>query len=215
MAKRLSGKEISPDFSVCVVGLGNRELTADALGPLVASRLTATRHLRREEDELYRSLKCCLLSSVTPGVLGQTGIETLELLRGTVGSVSPDLVIAVDALAARSGDRLASTVQISDTGICPGSGVGNHRAELSKKTLGVPVISLGIPTVIYSSTLVWDALREAGIEEAGESLHRILENRRSFFVTPKDCDCIVEAGARILSRAIALSFTSRLVESGI
>ncbi|MBQ9806556.1 MAG: GPR endopeptidase [Clostridia bacterium] len=213
MATRLSGKQVDPRFSVCVVGLGNRELTADALGPLVTSRLTATRHLREEARDLYGSLQCCQISTVTPGVLGQTGIESLELLCGVVESVSPDLLIAVDALAARSCERLASTVQLSDTGICPGSGVGNHRSEISRKTLGVPVISLGIPTVVHSSTLVLDALREAGMEEVEDSLHSVLQNRRSFFVTPKDCDGVTQAGVRILSRAITVAFASELDET--
>ncbi len=212
MATHLSGKQVDTNFSVCVVGLGNRELTADALGPLVTARLTATRHLRDEASDLYRSLRCCQLSTVTPGVLGQTGIESLELLRGTVESVSPDLLIAVDALAARSCERLASTVQLSDTGIAPGSGVGNHRSEISKKTLGIPVISLGIPTVVHSSTLVLDALREAGMEEAEDSLHRVLQNRHSFFVTSKDCDGVTQAGVRILSRAITVAFASELAK---
>ena len=212
MAARLCHKKIDPDFSVLIVGLGNRELTSDALGPFTVSRLTATRHLPAEEGELYRSLKCCLLSAMAPGVLGQTGIEALELLAGTARSVSPDLIVAVDALAARSCAHLATTVQVSDTGICPGSGVGNHRSELSRKTLGVPVISVGIPTVVHSSTLVWDALREAGIEETDETLHRVLESRPGFFVTPKDCDCITKAGGRIIARAISLAFTEALTE---
>jgi len=210
MARRLTGKAIDSSLSVYVVGLGNREMTADALGAQTVDGLTATRHLKKEQEELYRALGCCSLSSLAPGVLGQTGIESLEILRGTVTAVSPDLVVAVDALAARGCDRLASTVQITDTGICPGSGVGNHRSELSAKTLGIPVISVGIPTVVHSSTLILDALCEAGISGVSEELQHVLKNRRSFFVTPRDCDAVTSAGARILAGAIMNTFSGDL-----
>lgn len=207
MARRLTGKEIDSDFRVLAVGLGNAEMTADAIGPRTAGYLTATRHLRKYESELYHSLGCASFSLLAPGVLGQTGIETLELLRGVVDCVKPDLILAVDALAARSCARLASTVQISDAGISPGSGVGNHRAPLTKETLGAPVIAMGVPTVVNSATLVYDALRQAGIEEIGESLQSVLESGKSFFVSPKDSDVITEEVARLLADAIREAFT--------
>lgn len=212
MAVRLCKKPIGSELSVCIVGLGNRELGADALGPEVVRRLTPTRHLAKEDSDFYNVSECSRLCAIAPGVMGQTGIEVLELMRGVVRSVSPDLVIAVDALAARDCHRLACTVQVSDTGICPGSGVGNHRSELSQSTLGVPVISLGIPTVVHSATLVWDALEEAGIKEIDESLKDVLENRRSFFVTPKDCDRVTEIGSKLLARAVSLGFAEALTE---
>lgn len=207
MAGRLTEKEIDSDFAVLAVGLGNSEMTADAIGPRTASYLTATRHLREYESELYYSLGCASLSLLTPGVMGQTGMEVLEILRGAVSCVKPDLILAVDALAARSCERLAATVQISDAGISPGSGVGNHRAPLTKETLGAPVIALGVPTVVDSATLVYDALRQAGIEEIDEPLQSVLENGKSFFVSPKDSDVITEEVARLLAGAIREAFT--------
>ena len=139
--------------------------------------------------------------------MGQTGIETLELLQGAVDCVKPDLILAVDALAARSCDRLASTLQISDAGIAPGSGVGNHRAPITREAMGVPVIALGVPTVVNSATLVYDALEQAGIEEIGAPLQRVLKNGKSFFVSPKDSDVVTEEASRLLSDAIGAAFT--------
>lgn len=207
MTRKLTGKPLDSDFKIFVVGLGNAEMTADAIGPRTVGYLTATRHLQEHETELYHSIGCSSLSLLAPGVLGQTGIETLELLRGAVAYVKPDLVLAVDALAARSCDRLASTIQISDTGISPGSGVGNHRAPITQAELGVPVIAMGVPTVVNSATLVYDALRQAGIEEIGAPLRDVLENRKSFFVSPKDSDVITERVARLLADAIRDAFT--------
>ena len=207
ISARLTGRIPDSEFGVFVAGLGNAELTADAIGPKTVGMLTATRHLREHEGGLYRRLGCSSLSAMAPGVLGQTGIETLEILRGAVRFVRPDVVILVDALAARSCDRLAATVQISDVGISPGSGVGNHRTAITRESLGVPVISVGVPTVVNSATLVYDALTEAGIEEIGDSLHKVLENGRSFFVSPKESDVITHEVAKLLSRSIALAFT--------
>ena len=208
MATRLTGKAPDAEFSVFVAGLGNVELTADAIGPKTVRLLTATRHLREHDGGLYHQLGCSSLSALAPGVLGQTGIETLELLRGAVRYVHPDVVLVIDALAARSCERLAATIQISDTGISPGSGVGNHRSAITKESLGVPVIALGVPTVVNSSTLVYDALEEAGIEEIDDSLRRVLENGKSFFVSPKESDVITHEAAKLFSRTIGLAFTA-------
>lgn len=206
MAERLTGKKVDSDFGVFVAGLGNAEMTADAIGPKTVGYLTATRHLREHEQALYQAIGCSALSALAPGVLGQTGIETLELLRGVVSYVKPHLVLVVDALAARSCKRLAATLQLSDAGICPGSGVGNHRAAITRETLGVPVIALGVPTVVNSATLVYDALQEAGIQEIGESLQQVLDNGKSFFVSPKDSDVIAESVSRLLAGAIGSAF---------
>jgi spore protease len=202
MAERLCGRAPDADFSVFVAGLGNAELTADAIGPKTVGLLTATRHLREHEGRLYREIGCSSLSALAPGVLGQTGIETLELLRGAVRYVKPDLVIVVDALAARSCDRLAATIQLTNTGISPGSGVGNDRCALTSDTMGIPVIALGVPTVVDSSTLVYDALAQAGIEQADDRLREILENGRRFYVSPKEADVIAERTAAIIAHAI-------------
>ena len=213
MAERLTKKKAGPSLGVFVAGLGNSELTADAIGPHTVGRLTATRHLREHEGALFFSTGCSSLSALSPGVLGQTGIETAELLAGAVRVISPDLVIAVDALAARSCERLASTVQISDVGILPGAGVGNHRAAIDHHTLGVPVIALGVPTVVDSATLVFDALREAGIEEIAPELTAVLENGKSFFVSPKECDLITDRVSKLLARALTLACGGELAEA--
>ena len=131
-------------------------------------------------------------------------------MRGAIGYVRPDVVLIIDALAARSCERLSSTVQISDAGISPGSGVGNHRAAITRETVGVPVIAVGVPTVVDSATLVYDALREAGIEEIREPLRKVLENGKSFFVSPKESDVITEQVSQVLADAIAMAFTGNL-----
>ena len=189
--------------SVLVVGLGNRGITADALGPKVADGLLVTRHIRTRDEQLYNSLGQCEVSALATGVLGQTGIETLELVKGAVERVRPDLVIAVDALAARGVDRLAVTVQLCDTGLSPGSGIGNDRRALNAETLGVPVLAVGAPTVVGSSTLVRDALSLAGMDgDLPAELEKVLENGRSFFVSLKESDVAVAELSRIISQAI-------------
>ena len=191
---------------ILAVGLGNREITADSLGPRVADQLMITRHVRLLDPELYRSLAHLEVSSLAPGVLGQTGIETLELVRGAVERVRPDLVVAVDSLASRSAERLAATVQISDSGLSPGSGIGNRRAAIDKTTLGVPVVAVGAPTVMSSSTLVLDALGLAGVDEPPPELTAVLENGRSFFVSLKECDAAVKELSRLIANALNRAF---------
>ena len=211
MARQLTGKRSRTEMTVLVVGLGNADLTADAIGPKTVQRLTATRHLREHEAALYQSLGCAALSAFSPGVLGQTGIETLELLKGAVEHVAPDLVVVIDALAARSCSRLASTIQLSDAGINPGAGVGNHRNPITKESLGIPVMVLGVPTVVDSATLIYDALREAGQQDVDDKLQQVLENRRSFFVSPKDSDLIVEQVSKLLAQALMQSFVGMML----
>ncbi len=211
MAARLCTKTLGSDFSVFVAGLGNAALTADAIGPKTVGRLTATRHLSAYDAALFRRASCAAISMLAPGVMGQTGIETLELLRGAVCHVKPDLVLVIDALAARSCARLSSTVQVSDRGIVPGSGVGNHRAAVDAASLGVPVISLGVPTVVNSATLVYDALQEAGIREIDENLERVLEGGRQFFVSPRESDVIVDRVSELLADAIASAFLTEAI----
>lgn len=211
--QRLTHKAVDTHLSVFVAGLGNADLTPDAIGPQTMRRLTATRHLRQYEKELYHAAGCSALSALAPGVLGQTGIETSELLRGAVNATHPDVIIVIDALTARSCDRLCATIQLSDTGIEPGSGVGNHRRAITYKSMGVPVIALGVPTVVNSATLVWDALREAGIDGEDPRLQKVLETGKSFFVSPKESDLICESIAQLFARAIGLAFTEGLIEA--
>ena len=174
--------EPKEEVSVLVVGLGNREVTPDSLGPLVADHLHVTRHVVKEygkyamgEEQVY------LVSAVVPGVTGQTGMETLEIVRGIVQETNPDIVVAVDALAARNSKRLNRTIQITDTGICPGSGVGNHRLALNQETLGVTVIGIGVPTVVDAVTIVNDTMENfIAALESSEALKSVGETLRSY-----------------------------------
>lgn len=200
-ALRVATKEISSlikdktQGGVLVVGLGNRSCTPDALGPKAASRILVTRHMADHLSNILQIPDMTKVCSVAPGVLGQTGLETAELIKGVVAKISPSLVIVIDALAARSMDRLGRTIQISDTGISPGSGVGNSRQELNEKTIGVPVISIGIPTVVDAVTMAQDIL---GTEQAED-----LDNERnSMIVTPREIDLLIEHSADIISMAL-------------
>ena len=188
---------------VLAVGLGNPCLAADAVGPFTVRQITVTRHLKDAMPSLFDALGGLPVAALSPGVIGQTGIETAELVLGAVGNVRPALVIAVDALAARGPGRLASTVQLSDTGISPGSGVGNHRTALDRKTLGVPVIAVGVPTVIDVNTLVLDALEKAGM--ADTLPENFFPDRENFFVSLKECDAAVSAVSSLLAEAIDLA----------
>ena len=147
--------------SILVVGLGNREVTADALGPQVVDNLFITRHIVKEYGTAaYNCSKMNQISALEPGVMAKTGMETAEIVKGVVEQTRPDALIVIDALAARSVRRLNRTVQITNTGIQPGSGVGNHRNALTQESLGVPVIAIGIPTVVDAATIVMDALEK-------------------------------------------------------
>ncbi len=173
-----------------VVGLGNRQITPDAIGPKAAQLVLATRHI---SAELAKSIGLENLRSVaviTPGVLGQTGIESAEIIKSTVNQIKPDAVLVIDAFAAKDLSRLGCTIQISNTGITPGSGVGNSRAEISKKTLGVPVFAVGIPTVVDASTLVYEL---TGKENAGS---------RDMIVTQREIDSLIERTAKLMSHSI-------------
>ena len=187
---------------ILVAGLGNREITADSIGPKTVDRLTVTRHLASHNKKLFDSFCKTPLCAVAPGVLGQTGIESAEMIGGVCERSSPDVVIAIDALAARSTSRLGATVQISDSGIFPGSGIGNRRSELSRKTLGIPVIAIGVPTVVNSSTLVYDALIRAGHKEIDKNLEKVLREGESFFVSPRQSDRISDKVSSLLADAI-------------
>ena len=195
-----------PD-SVLVVGLGNRFITSDAVGPLTVKELTVNRHIKDYDPKLFSRLGSITLSALTPGVTGQTGIEAADLIKGAVDTVNPSLVVCIDALAARDVERLGTTVQLSDNGIAPGSGIGNRRRALSYDTLGVPVISVGIPTVVDSSTLVFGMLERAGITSLTPSLEKELESGKSFFVTLKDADTVIYETSRLLSSALTMAFS--------
>lgn len=206
LSERMCERRIGRGFSVLVAGLGNREITPDAIGPETVRRLSVTRHLHQAENALFSTVGLCEISAITPGVTAQTGLETVEIIRAAVNAVRPDLVIAVDALAARSVERLCSTVQLCDSGIQPGSGLGSRHKALSKETVGVPVMGLGMPTVVDSSVLVYGALQKAGMPEPTEELRRALETGKGFFVSPKEIDLQVSVAATLLASALEKAF---------
>lgn len=201
--------------SVLVVGLGNRNITPDALGPCAVDHLRITRHIIREYGEkALGDEKTPMISALVPGVMAQTGMETIEILRGVIGDTKPDVVLVIDALAARSVRRLNCTVQVTDTGICPGSGVGNHRCGLNAENLGVPVIGIGIPTVVDAGTIVHDAVSDLleSLEDAAmdEFLSELINpSLREMFVTPKDIDDTISRLSFTVSEGINQALTIR------
>lgn len=203
MLNRCGVKALTRDFSVLIVGLGNSSITPDAIGPKTADSMTATRHVKAFDTEIFDQLGFCEISTLIPGVLGKTGIESAETVKAAVETVNPDAVIIVDALAAGSVERLATTLQISDTGINPGAGIGNLRSELSATTLGVPVISIGVPTVVDSSAMICEALLKSGMKEIPEPMYEYLERGVGYYVTPKETDLITEKVSGLISEAIS------------
>ena len=181
-----------------VVGLGNRAMTPDAVGPLTLENVLVTRHLRAAMPRQFGGFRA--VSAFNTGVLGATGVESAAAVRGLVKEVEPDFVIAVDALASRRTGRVCATVQLSDSGIVPGSGVGNHRAALNKESLGVPVLAIGVPTVVDAATLAADLLEESGVEEFDEK--RLRSRRQPLMVTPRDIDAQVRELAKVLGYGI-------------
>lgn len=189
------GRELTrllpPHGTVLVVGLGNRTVTPDALGPAVADMVLATRHIQGEFARAAGLTDLRPVAVLAPGVLGQTGTESSELVRGVCREVCPAAVVAVDALAARSVARLGRTVQLCDSGISPGSGVGNNRRPLNRDTLGVPVIGMGVPTVVDAATLARETM---GREPHGEAA--------GMMVTPREVDVMVSRAARLIAMSL-------------
>ncbi len=204
MCESITGKKVGADTRVLVAGLGNRFITADAIGPRTADKVAVTGHMMGK-DGILRSLGCSSISAVHPGVMGQTGIESAAMIKGAAQYVEPDVIIAVDALAARAVDRLAATVQISDTGIEPGSGIGNRRCAVNRDTVGFPVISVGVPTIVDSATLVYDALESAGYSGEWDSLDKVLADGK-FFVSMRDSDVICDQVSDVLALSINRAF---------
>lgn len=184
------------DGPVLVAGLGNEDVTPDALGPRTAHGIFATRHIDRALAAELGFGELRDVCAITFGVLGQTGMETAETIRGIVNTIHPAAVITVDALAARSLQRLGKTVQLTDTGITPGSGVGNSRARLDKDTLGVPVIAIGVPTVVDAVTLVRDFTSEHKMAEEKEN------EAKAMMVCPREIDVTIRRAARFLALAL-------------
>lgn len=229
--KELIGKEIleQEELSILVIGLGNREVTPDALGPYAAEQVCVTRHIVKEYGKYAMGMeRVKSVSAVVPGVMGQTGMESQEIVKGIVKETGPDLVIAVDALAARNSRRLNRTIQIADTGIHPGSGVGNHRNGLTRETLGIPVIAIGVPTVVDAATIVndtmenfiealesskmlkgvGDVLKTYSNAEKYEMVKELISpHLNGMFVTPKDEDEMVKQISYTISEALNVLIT--------
>ena len=218
-------------YSVLVVGLGNREVTPDALGPYVVDQLNVTRHIVQEYGR-YAVGKggSRIVSAIVPGVMAQTGMESAEIIRGIVNETTPDLIMVIDALAARSTKRLNRTIQISDAGIYPGAGVGNHRSEITKDTMGIPVIAIGVPTVVDAATIVIDTMENfITALETSETLNGvgvvlqgynsaekyelvkelIAPHLNGMFVTPKDIDDTVRRISYTISEAMNMLFAGK------
>lgn len=201
-------KMLPEEGLVLVVGLGNTDITPDAIGPRAAHGIIATRHIDGEYARQNGLEGLRPTAAIAPGVLGQTGMESSEIIASIVKETNPAAVIAIDALAARDTNRLGTTIQISDTGISPGSGVNNRRKELSKATLGVPVIAVGVPTVVDAVTLAYDLL--GGEDRVREELERLEPQGKVLMVTPRDIDQLLEHAANLLSKAINLALQPSL-----
>ena len=201
-AVRAVGSQLKPflpeDGAVLVIGLGNPAMTPDAIGPMTLKHLLVTRHLIAAMPRQFSGFRP--VSACSTGVLGTTGLESAEIVRGLVTQTNPAVVIAVDALASRRTGRLCNTVQLSNTGIIPGSGVGNHRAALNQETLGVPVISIGVPTVVDAATLAADLLEDAGITHFDHNAIR--KSNGTMTVTTQDIDAQVRDLSKVIGYAI-------------
>ncbi len=217
--KEILNKHVEPQEEILVVGLGNIYVTPDSLGPKVVNEIEVTRHIMTYMPQ-YVEEGTRMVSAIAPGVLGTTGIETLEILKGIVDNIKPKLIIAIDALASRSIERISSSIQLSDTGITPGAGVGNKRKELSINTLGIPVIAIGIPTVVETAVLVNESLdlfigKLQDEAKSNDYLNDMKENDNyeeikealvpqdyNLIVTPKEIDDLIENMKEVVSRGI-------------
>ena len=218
-------QRLLPKGNCCLVAaLGNRSITADSQGPLCSDNFLVTRHVKEHSPKIFSDLMLFETSCIVPGVLASTGIEAAEIVKGVVDKAKPDFVIAVDSLASRKLSRVGATIQITDTGISPGSGVGNRRTALSYETLGVPVIAIGIPTVVDAVTVGADILEECLAKEDNELPQHLREEilrsvldcgSYGHFVTPKDCDKISKQAGRLIAMGINMALNPSLAPSEI
>ena len=217
--QEIINKHIKPEEDILVVGLGNLQVTPDSLGPKVIQDIDITRHLLHYAPE-YLEPNARPVSAISPGVLGTTGIETQEILKGIIENVKPKLLIVIDSLASKSIERISSTIQIADTGIVPGAGVGNQRKELSQNTLGIPVIAIGVPMVVEAATIASDSLdifieklqKEAKSNDYLNQLRdedkysiikeALIEEKFDLIVTPKEIDNLIENMSSVVARGI-------------
>lgn len=200
----------SGDGPILIVGLGNRSVTPDSLGPIVADKVIVTKHINEKEPMLFEN-RIVSVCSIAPGVMGMTGVETADFVKGIAAIINPSAIIAVDSLASRRASRLGTTIQLSDTGISPGAGVGNMREGMNYDTVGIPVIAVGVPLVVYASTISRDAVsamaKEAGIDEGEEKLKELIgritdEQMEGLIVTPKEIDKMVSDMSEVLACGI-------------
>lgn len=203
--KDIIEKNSNKSDEILIVGLGNLYATPDSLGSKVVQNIEITRHIKiylpNAIDPNTRSV-----SAITPGVLGTTGVETIEIVKGIVDNIKPKLVIAIDSLCSKNIDRINKSIQISDTGIVPGGGVGNKQEELSEDTLGIPVIGVGVPTVLDAATIVIDTLNSCKINiSENEIVEKMKLNNFNFIVTPKEIDSLIESMSNIVSEGINMS----------
>ncbi len=203
--RKIIDKHAKKNDEILIVGLGNLYSTPDSLGAKVVENTEITRHIKiylpNAIDKNIRSV-----SAITPGVLGTTGIETVEIVKGIVSNIKPKLILAIDSLCSKNIERINKSIQISDTGIVPGGGVGNRQEELSKETLGIPVIAIGIPTVLDAATIVIDTLNVCNITiEENEIVNKMKLNNFNFIVTPKEIDSLIDSMSNIVSEGINIS----------
>lgn len=203
--RKIIDKHAKKNDEILIVGLGNLYSTPDSLGAKVVENTEITRHIKiylpNAIDKNIRSV-----SAITPGVLGTTGIETVEIVKGIVSNIKPKLILAIDSLCSKNIERINKSIQISDTGIVPGGGVGNKQEELSEKTLGIPVVAVGIPTVLDAATIVIDTLNACNISiNEDEIVNKMKLNNFNFVVTPKEIDLLIENMSNIVSEGINMS----------
>ncbi len=202
------GRLLPVNGLVLVAGLGNVEITPDALGPKAASKILATRHITGEVARSTGLDRLRAVAVLNTGVTGQTGIETGELLLGVIRSIRPSAIVVIDALASRRLERLGCTVQISDTGISPGAGVGNRRLRIDAQTMGVPVVAVGVPTVVDALTLAFDLL-DIDDERMGMELSRAVSPQgRTMVVTPKEIDLLINRASHLISLSVNMALQS-------
>ncbi|MBE6701380.1 MAG: GPR endopeptidase [Ruminococcaceae bacterium] len=198
------------DKPILVIGLGNITITADAIGPKSVSHIIVTRHLKEEMPDIFSGLGLFDIAALSPGVLGQTGIEASDIVKSVAEKLKPAFIIAIDALAARDISRLGCAIQLTDTGIAPGSGIGNKRSAIDHKNIGVPVISIGIPTVVDAMTLTANIVEKLGASLDDISKRSSLEDGVNFYVSPKDADRISDYMSKVVGYAINMAFHDKL-----
>lgn len=200
-------KPLGRNTRILVAGLGNIDMTADSVGPRTVKKIAVTGHISGSRNALWKTVDKCTVFALSAGVMGDTGMESAQIVKAVARECEADAIIAVDSLAAGDSERLIRTVQISDNGISPGSGIYNARREISARTTGIPVIAIGVPTVINSATLVSKTLEDAGINKINDNIEQALESQRRFFVAPKDIDITVRALSSLLADAIDKALT--------